>query len=132
MHPKIAWVCLVISLGFFTSVSAQNATVSSAKTAKEVATLLTQPKTTSTTTQDWTIFHDEENNFYYIDFETFKVNISDIVIKDEANKIVFEEDVFDLPVNTIYELDMNNFKAGKYRIELRTFTNIIAKQIELK
>lgn len=132
MHPKIALVCLVLSLGFFTSVSAQNATVSSAKTAKEVATLLTQPKTTSTTTQDWTIFHDEENNFYYIDFETFKVNISDIVIKDEANKVVFEEDVFDLPVNTIYELDMNNFKAGKYRIELRTFTNIIAKQIELK
>ncbi len=132
MHPKIALVCLVLSLGFFTSVSAQNATVSSAKTAKEVATLLTQPKTTSTTTEDWTIFHDEENNFYYIDFETFKVNISDIVIKDEANKVVFEEDVFDLPVNTIYELDMNNFKAGKYRIELRTFTNIIAKQIELK
>ena len=132
MHPKIAWVCLVLSLGFFTSVSAQNATVSSAKTAKEVATLLTQPKTTSTTKEDWTIFHDEENNFYYIDFETFKVNISDIVIKDEANKVVFEEDVFDLPVNTIYELDMNNFKAGKYRIELRTFTNIIAKQIELK
>lgn len=132
MHPKIALVCLVLSLGFFTSVSAQNATVSSAKTAKEVATLLTQPKTTSTTTEDWTIFHDEENNFYYIDFETFKVNISDIVIKDEANKVVFEEDVFDLPVNTIYELDMNNFKAGKYCIELRTFTNIIAKQIELK
>ncbi len=132
MHPKIALVCLVLSLGFFTSVSAQNATVSSAKTAKEVATLLTQPKTTSTTTEDWTIFHDEENNFYYIDFETFKVNISDIVIKDEANKVVFEEDVFDLPVNTIYELDMNNFKAGKYGIELRTFTNIIAKQIELK
>lgn len=132
MHPKIAWVCLVLSFGLFTSVSAQNATVSSAKTAKEVATLLTQPEKTSTSTQDWTIFHDEENNFYYIDFETFKVNISDIVIKDQANKIVFEEDVFDLPVNTIYELDMNNFKAGKYRIELRTFTNIIAKQIELK
>ena len=132
MHPKIALVCLVLSFGFFTGVSAQNATVSTAKTAKEVATLLTQPTTTSTTTQDWTIFHDEENNFYYIDFETFKVNISDIVIKDEANKVVFEEDVFDLPVNTIYELDMNNFEAGKYRIELRTFTNIIAKQIELK
>lgn len=132
MHPKIALVCLVLSLGFFTGVSAQNATVSTAKTAKEVATLLTQPSTTSTSTQDWTIFHDEENNFYYIDFETFKVNISDIVIKDEANKVVFEEDVFDLPVNTIYELDMNNFEAGKYRIELRTFTNIIAKQIELK
>lgn len=63
------------------------------------------------------IFYDEENDIYYIDFEIIKVNISDVVICDEQNKVVYEEDVFDLFVNIIYELDMKVYKVGKYWIE---------------
>lgn len=132
MHRKIAVMCLVLFFGITGGLTAQNAAKSTAKTDKKVAALFSSKSTTPSQEQDWTIFHDAENNFYYIDFEMIKVNISDVVIRDEKNKVIFEEDVFDLPVNTIYELDMNAFKAGKYRIELRTFTDIIAKNIELK
>ncbi|NRB51769.1 MAG: hypothetical protein HRU41_29120 [Saprospiraceae bacterium] len=131
MHRKIAVVCLVLFFGITGGLSAQNAAKSTAKTDKKVSALLSKTST-PTQEQDWTIFHDDENDIYYIDFETIKVNISDVVIRDESNKIIYEEDVFDLPVNTIYELDMKAYKAGKYRIELRTFTDIIAKNIELK
>lgn len=131
MHRKIAVMCLLLFFGITSAISAQNAAKSTAKTDQKVSALFAQTATPSQE-QDWTIFHDTETNLYYIDFEMIKVNISDVVIRDEENKVIFEEDVFDLPVNTIYELDMNAFEAGKYRIELRTFTDIIAKNIELK
>ena len=132
MHRKIAVMCLVLFFGITGGLSAQNAAKSTAKTDKKVSAILSQAISAPSQKEDWTIFHDAETNLYYIDFETIKVNISDVVIRDEENKVIFEDDVFDLPVNTIYELDMNAFKAGKYRIELRTFTDIIAKNIELK
>ena len=40
--------------------------------------------------------------------------------------------MFDLPVNTIYELDLTKYQAGKYEIELRSFTGLIRKSVELK
>lgn len=131
MHRKIAVMCLVLFFGITGGLSAQNAVKSTAKTDKKVAAIFSSTPTPSQE-QDWTIFHDSETNLYYIDFEMIKVNISDVVIRDEKNQVIFEDDVFDLPVNTIYELDMNAFQAGKYRVELRTFTDIIAKNIELK
>lgn len=130
MHRKIAVACIVLNLGFFTTIIAQNAVVTTPKSAEKVSQLLASTSI-ATESQDWTIFRDEENELYYIDFEAIKVNISNVVVKDEQQNILFQDDVFDLPVNTIYELDLSTFQAGKYRIELQTFTNIIAKNIEL-
>ncbi|MEZ5043782.1 MAG: hypothetical protein R2828_28045 [Saprospiraceae bacterium] len=131
MHRKIAVACIVLNLGFFTTIFAQNAVVTTPKSAEKVSQLLASTSN-AIESQDWTIFRDEENELYYIDFEAIKVNISNVVVKDEQQNILFQDDVFDLPVNTIYELDLSAFQAGKYRIELQTFTNIIAKNIELK
>ncbi len=82
--------------------------------------------------EDWSFFADEENKVYYIDFESIKVNLSDIVVKDEKNNIIFEDEVVHLPVNTIYELDASAFQAGKYRIELRSYTNSFEKEITIR
>ncbi|HMQ64315.1 MAG TPA: hypothetical protein PKE06_26770 [Flavilitoribacter sp.] len=81
---------------------------------------------------DWTIYADETNRVYYIDFESLRVNISDVILKNAAGDVVFKEKVFDLPVNTIYELDLSKYRAGKYEIELRSFTGLIRKSVELK
>ncbi|MFN7117943.1 MAG: hypothetical protein ACK4TA_14170 [Saprospiraceae bacterium] len=81
------------------------------------------------TTDDWTIFADAENKLYYIDFETLKVNVSDVLVRNEKGELVWKDHVFNLPVNTIYELDFSRFKAGTYEIELRTFTGAIRKKI---
>ena len=82
--------------------------------------------------QDWSIYNDEENNIYYIDFEKISFNLSEVVVLDDNDEVVFIEEVFDLPVNTIYELDFNSFGSGKFRIELRSFTKYIQQDVLIK
>ena len=75
---------------------------------------------------------DEENKVYYIDFESLKINLSDIIVKDQSGRVILKDDVFELPVNTIYELDFSQYGSGTYNIELRSFTGIIRKTISIK
>lgn len=77
------------------------------------------------------IYSDDENQTYFIDFEKLSFNLSDIVVKNEEGEIVFKEDVYDLPVNSIYELDASEFAKGKYVMELRSFTGVIKKSISI-
>jgi hypothetical protein len=81
---------------------------------------------------DWTLYADEENKLYYIDFESLRVNVSDVVVKNRAGEVLYRDNVFSLPVNTIYELDFSKYKAGQYEIELRTFTGVIRKSVQVK
>ncbi len=82
--------------------------------------------------QDWSIYNDEDNNIYYIDFEKITFNLSEIVVLNEQNEEVFKEDVLDLPVNSIYELDFKPFGTGQFKIELRSFTKFIKKDVLIK
>lgn len=77
-------------------------------------------------------FVDEESKTYFIDFQNLNVNLNSIVVKDDNNKVVWEDKVFDLPVDTIYELDLSKFTKGKYKIELQSFTKVIKKSITLR
>lgn len=86
---------------------------------------------TTATSEDWTLFADEENKLFYIDFETLKVNVSDVLVKNEKGDLVWKDNVFNLPVNTIYELDFSRFQSGMYEIELRTFTGVIRKTVAI-
>ena len=87
---------------------------------------------TESTPNDWSFYTDDENKVYYIDFEAINVNLNDIVVKDEYGQVVFKEHVLELPVNTIYELDLTQFPSGNYRIELRSFTKVIKKELQVK
>lgn len=82
--------------------------------------------------EDWTVYADEENNVFYIDFENLTVNLNDIVVRDEQGNIVLREEVFDLPVNTIYELDLSEYGPGTFQIELRAFTGVIRKTVSVR
>lgn len=82
--------------------------------------------------ENWSFYADEENRLYYIDFQNLKVNLSDIVVKDQNGKVLLKDDVFDLPVNTIYELDFNQYGSGNYEIEMHSFTEIIRKSVTIK
>jgi hypothetical protein len=86
---------------------------------------------TSVSSDDWTLFTDEDNKLFYIDFETLKVNVSDVLVKNEKGDLVWKDHVFNLPVNTIYELDFSRFQAGTYEIELRTFSGAIRKKVAI-
>ncbi len=80
----------------------------------------------------WSLYADEENKLYYIDFESLSVNLSDIVVKRKSGEVVLKEDVFELPVNTIYEIDFKQYGPGNYDIELRTFTGVLRRSVQIK
>jgi len=81
---------------------------------------------------NWSFYIDEESKTYFIDFEQINFNLSDIIVKNEAGETIFKDDVLQLPVNTIYELDFNKYGAGKYQVELRSFTGMIRKNVQIK
>jgi NACalpha-BTF3-like transcription factor len=83
---------------------------------------------------NWAIFTDVEKKMIYIDFEKIPVNVSEVSVRDANNKILFRDPtVWELPVNTIYEVDFVAFPKGDYALELRSFTGAITKrQITLK
>ncbi|MEL6925604.1 MAG: hypothetical protein AAFO94_16285 [Bacteroidota bacterium] len=87
---------------------------------------------TEATTDNWTFYADEDNRLYYVDFENIKFNLSDVVVKNADGEVLMRDDVLDLPVNTIYEIDLNNYDSGKYSIELRSFTSVIRKEVDLR
>lgn len=84
------------------------------------------------TDQNWSVYADEDNQLFYIDFQNLTINISDIIVRDDAGMTIMKDDVFDLPVDTIYELDLSTYEPGKYEIELRSFTGIIKKTVDIK
>lgn len=86
---------------------------------------------TSTIEDDWTFYLDAENKVYYIDFETISVNLNDVQVTNEDGEVVLEDNLWDLPVNTIYELDFNEMTPGKYKVELRTYTGKITKEVNI-
>lgn len=81
---------------------------------------------------DWSIYADQESNTYFIDFEQLALNVNKVVVKSTSGQVMWQEDVFDLPVNSIYELDFSNFSAGEYFIELEAFTGVIRKVVQYK
>ena len=87
---------------------------------------------TTTTDPEWSFYSNDEARTYFIDFEKINVNLSDVIVKDEHGEILIKDNVYQLPVDTIYEVDFSPFGAGIYSIELRTFTGTIEQQINIK
>ncbi|MCI4647602.1 hypothetical protein, partial [Phaeodactylibacter sp.] len=82
-------------------------------------------------TESWSLYSDEENNLYYVDFATLSVNLNDIVVTRDDGEVVLREQVLDLPVDTIYEIDFNQYGEGNYTIELRSFTDVIRRKVSI-
>ena len=93
---------------------------------------LTDLNLTELNDENWSFYKDEENQICYIDFEKIHFNLSDIIVKNKNGDVIFSDDVLELPVNTIYEIDFAEFGEGDYKIELRSFTGIIRKEVNIK
>lgn len=82
---------------------------------------------------DWMIYADAENHLVYIDFEKINTNLNVVAVKNEAGQVVFKDDnLWQLPVNTIYEIDCKKFSAGDYTLELKSFTTSCSRTIHVK
>ncbi len=122
MQSKIYFPILIAFFCSATSAFSQQAT----------AEILTPKSVTATVSTDQSLYTGGEGNVYYIDFEDVRMNLSEIVIKNDQGKVLLKDDVFDLPVNTIYELDLSQFGKGVFEVELRSFTGVIHKKIAVE
>lgn len=84
------------------------------------------------TDDDWSIYTDSEYGILYVDFAKLSFNLNDITIRNKAGEILFRDQLWDLPVDTIYELDLSTFGKGAYSVELRSFTDSVIREVEVE
>ncbi len=130
MLKKLSFLLALFLTGSFSVVVAQTANLQ-AKTLPETENMTVSSSLLNMDTESWSLYADEENNLYYVDFATLSVNLNDIVVTRDDGEVVLREQVFDLPVDTIYEIDFNQYGAGNYMIELRSFTDVIRRKVSI-
>lgn len=81
---------------------------------------------------DWTFLEGENGNTFFIDFEKIQSNLNEIKVMNKNGEIVFEDELWNLPIDTIYELDFTKFDKGDYTVKINTFTEEINKIITVE
>ena len=81
---------------------------------------------------DASFFKGDDERTCFIDFEHITVHPNDLVVKDESGQVIFSDKVRDLPLDTIYELDMATYPIGHYVIELRSYTHVMRQEVDLR
>ena len=85
--------------------------------------LIANPQNTSFTVQN-IFFSDYDNAILFIDFQALPGEIVNVkILKEEV--LMMEDEVTDLPLNTIYEINLDIIREGKYTVELVTAEGIV-------
>lgn len=85
-------------------------------------------------TDNWSFHTNAEGKLLYIDFESLGGKMSRLLLKSEAQTIVVEDNhLYDLPINTIYEVNLEKLPKGRYFVELYTYNQeLIRKEIAVQ
>jgi hypothetical protein len=125
MQKMFLAACIIAATSTFSPLKAQ--LLSTATPSTEVTT-----SNIATDKPEWSLFTDRENSMVYIDFEKINVNLNGLVVKDKEGKVVFKDDaLWQLPVNTIYEVDFSKLPKGDYSIELKSFTATLKQDVAI-
>ena len=114
------------------SITAAILLLSGAITAQTSVNTADLPASLTLTGSEETFFENAEDEVLFIDFATLKVNLSDLKVTNAAGEIVLQEELWTLPVDSIYELSYGSFVPGTYRLELRSFTGVIEKELTVE
>ncbi len=109
---KKIFLSLSMTLSLFSFVFANNGD-------PVIPTTNTATTTTAGVSLDKIFLSDYEGAAMYVDFEAVADQIVEVNLLKE-NKLVLEDDVRDLPSNTIYELNLSILGTGKYTLVLMT------------
>ena len=124
MQKSLLAALIIAATSAFTPLKAQ--LLSTSTSSGTETTNLTSNK------QEWSLYTDKENSMVYIDFEKININLNGLVVKDKEGKVVFKDDaLWQLPVNTIYEVDFSKYPKGAYSIELKSFTATLKKEVAI-
>lgn len=132
MLRKITALVALAALGFTVEGAAQSASLDAAPLGNPDQFTAASESLLHIENDEWSLFADEENQLYYVDFATLSVNLNDIIVTRQDGEVVLRDDLFNLPVDTIYEIDFSQYGEGSYTIELRSFTDVIRREIVIK
>ncbi len=79
----------------------------------------------------WTLFEDQLEKSFYIDFDSFNLNLKEVLVKNIRGDVIYRKKVYELPVDSIYEVSFSDYPPGFYTIEVHSFINVFSKSIEL-
>ncbi len=122
-------IASVLVLSFISSNTLFGQTLAVQNFSKDLPQSLADNKISET---NLTWYSDDSERKFFLDLEKLSVNLNDIVVKNEKNEVIFQDKLWNLPVNSIYELDMTTYEKGEYDVEIRTFTNNMHKKVVLK
>jgi len=78
---------------------------------------------------NWSFHTNQEGKLLYIDFESLGGKMNRLVLKSSKKDVLIEDNhLFDLPINTIYEVNLDKLKRGSYFVELYTYDNKIIRE----
>lgn len=125
--------CLGISIVCVFGLNAQSA---KSYSSTELRTWVQQLKKIEVPSQSeeqssWTLFEDQIEKSFYIDFDSFNLNLKQVLIKNIQGDVIYSQKVYELPVDAIYELNFSEFPSGYYTIEVHSFINVFSKSVEL-
>jgi hypothetical protein len=82
-----------------------------------------------TNEDNWSFHTNQEGKLLYIDFESLGGKMNSLLLKSSEKDVVMEDNhLFDLPINTIYEVNLEKLKRGSYFVELTTYDNKIIRE----
>lgn len=80
----------------------------------------------------WILFEDESEQSFFVDFDHFDVNLKQVIVKDQRDQVISKREVYDLPVDSIFEINMDDRPEGFYTIEVHSFINVFSKSVYLE
>lgn len=121
---RSVFVCMLMGLGF----SAFAQTTASTSTTQLLASVTPSNEIDWSNfelmldkeTEEWTFHTNNSDQILYIDFEKLNNQLEELTVKNASNKVVYEDLLYELPMNAIYEVNLTSLPAGTYTIELRT------------
>ena len=69
------------------------------------------------------IYQSDDRTKVFIDFNEIPVNLKSIQILNSKGDVFLNKVVFDLPVNSLYEIDLTDFPGSDLVLEIQTFTD---------
>jgi hypothetical protein len=78
----------------------------------------------------WTLFEDQVQQSFYIDFDSFNLNLKEVLVKNIRGDVIFRKKVYDLPVDAICEVSFSDYPPGFYTLEVHSFISVFSKSIE--
>ncbi|BDS11625.1 hypothetical protein [Aureispira anguillae] len=131
-----ALTCITLVLFLFQFAIGQNQTASISNNHTTTASTNSTPSEidwanfeNELTDENWSFHTNQEGKLLYIDFESLGGKMNRLVLKSVEKTIIIEDNhLFDLPINTIYEVNLEKLKRGSYFVELYTYDNKIIRE----